>query len=111
MFCPAPLFYYTIDFTLFRHDLILYTWVHVLKISFFFADMLSVKASSHDRTILWLYNIFCLLFSFLMTFCYKVPNLATRFAFIMASVSPMYLYYIFCIFSYLYIVRLWDENK
>ena len=73
--------------------------------------MLSVKASSHVTTILWLYNILCLLFFsclWLFALCnYWVP-LATRYAFIMASTSPMYFYHTFCIFIYSYFVR-WKQ--
>ena len=46
--------------------------------------------------------------SWLFAICnYWVP-LATCYAFIMASTSPMYFYHTFCIFIYLYIVR-WKQ--
>ena len=69
--------------------------------------MLSVKASSHDTTILWLYNILCPLFFIDLLLCNFWVSLATRESFIMASTSPMFTSH----FVNLIICILWDENK
>ena len=80
-----------------------------LKMSFY-CIMISVKASSHDTTMLWLYNILCLLFFLVHDFLLYVTTLGAI-SHTLCVYNGIHISHVFLPHPLYIYLLLWDENK